>query len=114
MEEADFEQLMLKTGQSQIVHHVCRIMARELKMEEAPVRGFFWRSLRDWQLDRQMPTEAIAEMKPEARLKAAQEIGVFFRARLRRSYGEDEKERIELAWDEAFRTYTEDYSGRAD
>lgn len=112
MEEADFEQLMLESGQWKIVHHVCRIMAAELGIDEAPVRGFFWKSLRDWQADRQLPTTAMAGMEPAARIRAAQEIGGFFKDRLRKNLGEALKGRIEKAWDEAFRTYVRDYGRR--
>lgn len=112
MKEEDLEELALESGQWQIVHHVCRIMARELELDEAPVRGFFWKSLRDWQLDRGLPTTAMNEMEPAARIRAAQEIGVFFRQRLLSSLGPTVGDRVDVAWAEAFRTYVRDYGRR--
>lgn len=112
MSEADvpFDELMLRPEQRAIVYHVCEVIAERLDLDEAPVRGFFWKALREWQLDRELPTASMRDMTPPERLEAAEQIGVFFRGMLRRYLSEDRRAQIDESWAEALRTYRRNYA----
>lgn len=105
-----YEELMLRPEQRQIVYHVCEVISARLDLDEAPVRGFFWRALREWQQKRGLPTASMRDMKPSDRLEAAEQIGVVFRGMLRKYLSEDHRTRIDEAWAEALRTYEANYA----
>ena len=105
-----YEDLMLHPDQRGIVYHVCEVIGQKLELDEAPVRGFFWKALREWQQDRALPTASMRDMNPRERLQAAEEIGVFFRGMLRKYLSEDHRTRIDDAWGEALRTYQQNYA----
>ena len=105
-----FDELMLRPEQRGIVYHVCTVIADRLELDEAPVRGFFWKALREWQHDRELPTASMRDMAPAERLEAAEQIGVFFRSMLRKYLREEHRAGIDEAWAEALRTYRENYS----
>lgn len=107
---AHFDELMLRPEQRAIVYHVCEVIAERLELAEAPVRGFFWKALREWQLDRELPTASMRDMTPTERLEAAEQIGVFFRGMLRKYLSEDHRVHIDEAWAEALRTYRANYA----
>jgi hypothetical protein len=111
MNQTQLADLQLRPDQRQIIFHVCEVMAERLELDEAPVRGFFWTALKEWQQDRELPTAAMGDMDPRERIEAAEQIGVFFTAMLRKCLP-DADQRIDDAWREALRTYVAAYGLR--
>lgn len=112
MSHTAYDDLQLRPDQRQIIFHVCEVMAERLGLDEAPVRGFFWTSLKEWQQDRDLPTAAMGDMDPQERVEAAKQIGVFFTAMLRKCLPDEHHQKIDDAWAEALRTYVAAYGLR--
>jgi hypothetical protein len=112
MSQPELDELQLSPDKRQIIFHVCEVMAERLGLDEAPVRGFFWTALKEWQQDRELPTAAMGDMTPQERIEAAKQIGVFFTAMLRKYLPDSRRRMIDDAWTEALRTYVVAYGLR--
>jgi hypothetical protein len=113
--ERSFTHLVLGSGQREIVEDLSAIIAEKSGLEEIPLRGFFWRSLKQWQKDHRSPASVVRQMDPEERVDAAFEIFRNFRDLVSPTLDDDEvRERFSAAVDEAHQAYVGKYSGIPD
>ena len=111
----DYSQLEITPEQRAIVDDLARIIAETAGLSPAPMRGFFWRSLREWQKNNQLPTTAIRDMSPRRRIHAGQEIFKTFKEHvLGTLQTEQERQRFRLAYAEGFDAWVAKYSGVKD
>lgn len=109
---SDYSQLEITPEQRAIVDDLARIISEASGLSAAPMRGFFWRSLREWQKNNLLPTTAIRDMPPRRRLLAGQEIFKSFKEYvLGTLQSEHEKQRFRLAYAEGFDAWVAKYSG---
>lgn len=101
----DLTELELLERQREIVAVISRLLAEELDLDETPVRGCFWKSLRQWQVSRGLETKAMRQMSREDRLESAEEIGGFLRELLARLLPPERHRDIGPAWAKAFVHY---------
>ena len=109
---ADFAQLQVSLEQRKIVETLAEIIGEASGISAAPLRGFFWRSLREWQKRNQLPTTAIRDMPPRRRIRAAQEIFKTFQELVLTTLtSEYHRRRFREAYSQGYNAWIERYSG---
>ena len=72
--ERDYAKLQLHPVQRRNVEQMCGIISEYIGLSPLATKGFFWKSLKDWQVKTKQPAEIIVKVSPEERAKIVKEV----------------------------------------
>ena len=106
--------IKLDNIQRRIIYDFAEILAQEINLSKTVIKGFLWKSLREWQNVHGMSiidTERGSGSSPEERVKQAKQILNIFKDNINESTDVDSKA-VESGISKALRHYLFHYANR--
>ena len=114
MANVQLQKIELDSTQKQIINDFAEIFNEQTNLSQTMLKGFLWKSLREWQSKNDMTieeTEKGSGSSPAERIQQAKEILEIFSDYLLKSTSVDTQD-IELSSKKAIRHYTFNYANR--
>lgn len=108
----DPDTLRLASGQHAMFEHLTAGVAEGIGMDPMKVRGFLWRSIKDWQHQEQRSISELADLDPAERVRLAREITDMFGAKMLAVLPSHQHELFKDALQNVWQTYRARYSMR--
>ncbi|HBQ10435.1 MAG: hypothetical protein RLO52_09305 [Sandaracinaceae bacterium] len=110
---ATYHKVQMEPAQGALLRDLAALVGPVLGMDPIPCFGFWLQAVRAWQVEHEMPAEALASLPPAERAQAAMRIrehfGHIVGSQLRDS---NDVERLEGVLDDAFQMYLQKYNAR--
>ncbi|MFX1382294.1 MAG: hypothetical protein ACFFBP_07585 [Promethearchaeota archaeon] len=108
-----YKTIHIAPEQKAIVSSLGKMISHALSIEERAIRGFIWRSIKDWQIDHSKDLSSIANMSPENRIQALlQIINVLEKTLMRVLISKEHEPLLEEAMKQVIVAYKQHYANR--
>ena len=87
-----YKKLRFASDQKDIIIEFGKLMKKFIPLSERAIKGFIWRSLKEWQLNFKRDFSEISKLDPENRIEAVVQIIEIFGARLKKVLIKKEQE----------------------
>ncbi len=108
-----YKKLRFASDQKDIIIEFGKLMKKFIPLSERAIKGFIWRSLKEWQLNFKRDFSEISKLDPENRIEAVVQIIEIFGARLKKVLIKKEQEPLlEQVMQNALKRYEDNYANR--
>lgn len=115
VEEAEeyYKKLHVASDQKYIVVAIGKLISKYIPLPERPIRGFIWRTIREWQVKYKKDLGELSNMSPDDRVNAVVQIMEIFEFTMKRILIDKEQEpALEEAMKKTLDMYNEKFANR--
>ena len=111
--EEYYKTLRVASDQKYIVIAISKLIDKYIPIPERAIRGFIWKTIREWQLQYKTDLNELSTMNPAERVNAVKQIIEIFETMMKRILiDKDQEPALKEAMQQALNIYNEKFANR--